>query len=659
MRSPPPVHLDFETFSELDLKVVGTCKLAEHPSTEVLCAAYAIGDEEPDLWTPDDPPPRRLFRQIARGSLVHAWNAEMEIPVWRDVCAARMGWPEVPDRQWRDTEAVALSLALPAALENCGAILGLEIQKDRRGHHVMRKLCKPRKPSKNNPATRWTPESVPQDYADLYSYCRQDVRAERAIYHALPLQELPPRELATWRLTVEMNLRGWTVDYRSVGLMLSLLRKHRARALKEIETLTDGEIQTDGQQAKILAWLSERGVDLPNYQKLTIEEALEGRLPRRARRLLELRRELGKSSVKKYAAMRARLCADGTVKNNLLYHGAGTGRDAGRGMQIQNFPRASISKTDAGVEVALRALRTENPLGAVEILYGMVPHFASMLLRPMLVAEEGAELFAADFGQVENRIAVWYADCAYGIKIFEDGLDEYVMFARDFYEVPYEEVTAPQRQHSKHAVLGCCFGLGWKGLMAQAKRFSAPTTRDVAEKMVDHYREVYAEVVAMWYGLERAAKRAVKEPGAPQKYHGVHFQVRDDFLFMKLASGRELAYYDPKVEFKPTPWGRRKWTVTHTGRIVGTKWGRVKISPGRFFENLVQATARDAMMHGAKATTRAGYDLVGRVHDELISEADEGAGSVEEYCRLMIDVPRWLDGIPIKATGWTGRRYKK
>jgi len=666
-----PVHLDFETYSEANVKKVGSSRHAEHPSTEILCAAWAIGGEDPRVWVPGDRPPGRLFRQVARGALVHAWNVEMEIPVWSDVCAARMGWPPIPFEQWRDTSAVALTLALPAALDNCGAALGLEIQKGHRGKHLVNKLCKPRRPTKNDPSTRWTPGTAPGEFEELYEYCRQDVRAERAIYEALPSRRLPPLELQTWRLTVRMNLRGWAVDAESVELVLDLLQRHQARARKKIRSLTGGAVESDSQRDRALAWLEGLGVRLPDYTADTIERALagtglrgvllkEGGLPRRARKFLELRRELGKSSTRKYAAMRARLCRDGRVKNNILYHGAGTGRDAGRGIQIQNFPRASISKTDDGVEVALRALRSEDPLGAVETLYGMVPHFASRMLRPMLVAGPGKRLLAADLRQVENRIAVWYAGCQYGIEIFERGLDEYKMFARDFYGVAYDDVGEAQRQHSKHAVLGCCFGLGAVGLMAQAERFKAPTTLAVATRMVKHYREVYFEVVAMWYGLERAAKRALKKRGEVESYRAVEFQVRGRFLFMRLASGRELAYLDPKVELKTTPWGKRRWTVTHMGTNSKTrKWERMKIIPGRFFENAVQATARDAMMWGARSTTRAGYDLVGRVHDELVSEAPLGRGSVDEYCRLMVDPPPWLDGVPIEAEGWEGERYKK
>lgn len=691
----PHAHLDFETYSELDLRKVGSCRYAEHPSTEVLCAAWAIGGEVPAVWVPQrgrldlagegllpsgtiGDPPEALFEHVARGGLVYAWNVEFEIPIWERVCVERMGWPSVPQDQWRDTGAVALKYALPANLEGAGAALGLDVVKDKRGAHLVHKLSKPRRPSKHDPSIRWTPAKVPQDFADFYEYCRQDVRAERAVGLALPAEDLDPLELQVWRLTVEMNLRGWAVDAKSVDLMLELLEFHRERRLSELRQVTGGEIRTDNQRDKILAWLGERRIFLPDWTADTIERELKGEgggiardLPPDARRVLEIRRDLGKASTKKYVAMLDRRCDDGTVKNNLLYHGASTGRDAGRGMQIHNFPRAAVSKSQEGIEVAFRVLRSRDNLEAVELLYETVPHFASKMLRPMLVASPGRILYSADYSSIENVVTVWIAECPYGIDLFRRELDEYKMFATHFYDVAYDRVDADQRQRCKPAVLGCCFGLGWIGMMIQAERFGEPIKEQFAHDIVDRYRSLYPEVVDTWYGLAKAAMHTIKT-GNKARYKRVKFLIEGEFLKMRLPSGRELAYREPLVEKKMTPWGQKVPTVTHMGVDSKTKkWVRMKITPGRFLENAVQATARDIMMHGALAAHAMGYDPVGRVHDEVISEVDQGCGSVEEYVELLTRKPGWLDApprgpdqiaeyqIPVRAEGWRGRRYRK
>jgi len=907
MARPPRAHIDFETFSAADLKRVGPCKYAEHGSTEVLCLGWAIGDEEPRLWEPRHPPPARLFRHVAEGGIVCAWNAEFERAIWQSACWDRMAWPLIPLRQWRDTAATAASLALPIHLASAGAALKLDVQKDKRGTYLIQKLCKPRRPSKSNLAARWTPETAPEDFRELYAYCRQDVKSERAIERALPILDVSPLELEVWRLTVQMNERGWAVDLPSVERMLGLLARHATGASAEIRRLTGGAVETGGQRDKILEWLRGRGVEVADLKVETVAKKLAEVADPEARRLLELRQEIAKASVKKYAAMRDRACRDGTVKNNVVYHGSTTGRDAGRGMQIQNFPRATVvpkkePNPEASIERAVRALWTQSPLGAVELAYGSATQFASAMLRSMLVAKPGRILYGADYcvdpcalvltedlrwiqareliigqeiiafdekpaggnsraprrlktaqilrkslirthkvrvsttlgstivsgahgflmrrtkwktswqwceasklrpgdrvafaatpwvcqsdyrtgwlagfldgegcvnsqrvaaGQnhglvleraklflhllkidfttverksknfstisvgrmwdklrllgtvrpcrllpkansiwegkkalgedaevlrvedlgeglvvalgtstktffsdgffshnssIENRITVWYAEDAKGIEIFERGLDQYRMFASDFYGVRYEDVDPAQRDHAKGVILGCCFGMGADTFLRQAAKFGQETTKEVAQRAIDGYREIYADVVQLWYGLNRAAIEAVRTK-RPTRYKRIQFRVEGRFLYMVLASSRRLAYYEPRVDLVRMPWGEKKPAVTCMGTDAYSKeWRRLSISPGRFTENAVQATARDVMMAGALATQRAGYDLVGRVHDELISEADPGFGSVSEYEKLMTEPLPWLVGIPIEAKGWSGRRFRK
>jgi DNA polymerase len=655
------VHLDFEAFSEVSIKKVGTCRYAEHPSTEVLCAAYALDDGKPRVWVPGDPHPRELFEWIEDGALVHAWNVEMEIPTWREICVRRMGWPRIPFSRWRDTAALSLVHAMPAKLEDAGRAMGLAIQKDSRGKHLINKLCKPRRPSKTNPATRWTPKTAPKDFEDLYEYCARDVEAERAVGDALPIHDLDPLELAVWRLTTRANFRGWAIDSGSVDAMLGVLDRHSSERLAELSDLTQGVVTTSRQVDKGRRWLRAAGLDLPNLQADTVKEALKERdLPRRARAFLHIRRELALSSVAKYQSMAERVCDDGTVKNNLLHHGAATGRDAGRGIQIQNFPRKSVVKNQDGVERAVAILRREDPARAARIICGSVPRYASEMLRSMLIARPGKELFAADFAQIENRVTVWYADCPYGIDVFRRGLDEYRMFGSQFYygdDLHYDDVDDTQRDHSKRAVLGFCFGMAEKTYVALAKTFGVDVSLAEGKRVKDFYRGLYKEVVQLWHGLNRAAMTAVQDK-TRTRFKRIGFEVRGDFLFMRLASDRELAYYRPRVMLVPTPWGEDRPAVTHMGFSKKRQWTRLKMTPGRWTENAVQATARDVLMECSLEAEDAGYEQVGRVHDELVAERDVGTGDLEEFVGFMRN-PKWLKGIPIVAEGWVGRRYRK
>lgn len=689
MTQPPIAHIDFESFSELDIRKVGTSRMAEHPSTEILCMAWAIGDEEPKCWIPRDAfetlaglkmlngqwhhhEPAELFHHFLGDGLVYAWNVEMEIPHWRKIMVKRHGWPAIPDTRWRDTAAVSLTYGLPPKLEHAGHALGLDAQvlKDTRGKTLLNKLAKPRR-KKGVP--RWTVADAPQDYADLYRYCIQDVVAERAIHHALPTQDLTRKELAIWRLTTRMNLRGVTIDIRDAVRMLEVLEDHRRRLRLELAELTFGMVETENQIEKLVTWAASQGVGLPNLQAETVENLLksERALPDRVRRVLEIRLSLAKASTKKYDAMENRVCDDGSVKNNVLHHGASTGRDAGRGVQFLNLPRANVanikgmtdSEADHALDLAHQLLWLDNPVESIGILRGDVHDYAKRSLRSYLVAREGHDLIAADLASIENRITVWLADCKYGINLFEKGLDEYKLFAstRLFPGIDYDEIDSDQRQIAKPAVLGCCFGLAWKGLQRQAEGYGVILTEDKARAAVKGYRTLYHEVVSTWYDLENAAKYAI-ETGEPSRLRRIRFRMFEDFLMMRLPSGREIAYYQPKVEDCMTPWGKMRPTITHSGFLGNTKvWGRVRLIPGRLFENAVQATARCVMMAGAirVAKAAAGYEMIIRVYDELVAEVLEGQGDLGEFVELMVKPEPWLTGIPIGADGWRGKRYRK
>jgi DNA polymerase len=664
-------HIDFETFSELPLKgqkSVGSYKYARHPSTELLCMAWAIEDEEPELWLPGDPLPARLGRHVQEGGLVWAWNCEFEMPIWEFVCTQRMGWDPIPFNSWRDSAALALSFSLPAALGNAGKAFGVDSVKDQRGEHLINKLCKPRKPSASNPDLRWTPDTAPDDFEDLYEYCLQDVRSERAVQRKLPREDLPPNELKTWRMTVRMNQRGWQVDVDSSRRMIKFMNDRKAAALSELRALTGRRVETVGQTEKIRNFLADRGLELPNLQAETVEEALRLKLDRRSRRVLELRQELGGSATNKYASQLRLADDDGIVRNLLMYHGATTGRDAGRGIQIQNYKRESLGSTDREFDLALRALDLPKPVETIQLMYGKSPvEFASLMTRPMLRSRPGRVLFSGDFSGIENRVSAWYAGCEYALDIFRQGLDEYKMFGKKYYSCDYDDVTKKQRDHSKRAVLSLVFGSGWPRFQDTCAQYGDPCTDEVAKETVRFYRRsLYPEVVSMWSGLVDAAKAAIRNPGRrvalKRKYATVKFVVLKDFLFMTLASGRSLAYYQPKIQLKMPPWGKtaddKIETITHMAQ-KNSGWYRVNLIPGRIFENLVQATARDVMMEGAHQVIDAGYPLVGRVHDELINERLEGEGDLDEYLELMCPDLDWLQGVPIVAEGWTGFRYRK
>lgn len=609
------------------------------------------------------------MKHIAKGGHVHAWNAEFEIPWWQTQMVDKLDWEPIPFLQWRDTAAVALALGFPAALEKSAPALGIEDRKDKRGKHLINKLCKPRKPSKNNPATRWTPETATVDFLDFYDYNIQDVVTERAMYWALPSQRSLHGELQVWRQTVAMNSRGLPMDIPSVERLINILEVNKINANLEVFRITKGKIQTVGQREKIIDWCKKKGTKIPNLQKKTVEDLLLStrmkgsarvKMNPRVKKLLKLRQELSKSSTAKFTSVMNRVCQDGTVKDNLLYHGASTGRYAGRGFQAQNLPRASVSNSQAGVLRAIEVLDVDKPAGAIELMYGSVPHFASAMIRSMIRAPKGKVFYGADFLSVENKVTVWYADDEYGISIFNDGLDQYRMWCQDHFDIEYDDVTKAQRAMGKQVILGCCFGMGWKTLIKTCAKYGIIVSPKQAKRSVKKYRAMYPEVMEFHKDLAEAAMNAIGNPGRSFSCSYLKCRVEGEFLYIKLGSGRMLAYHKPEVRREKAPWGQYIPTVTHMGTNTYTKkWMRLSASPGRLTENVVQATARDIMVDRSFAIEEAGYPLILSVHDELIAQTPEDFGSTREFVSIMDDQPDWISGIPITTEGWKGQRYRK
>jgi DNA polymerase len=336
--------IDFETRSAAPLKRCGAWQYAAHPSTEIMCLAWRLPDWAPSetaLWHPAYPglgiaeegqgDLAELFAWLGRGGLVEAHNAWFERCIWKHVAAARLGWPPIPHRSWRCSAAKAASHALPRGLADATAALGLGTTKDEAGAKVMKKVSRPRASG----ITQWWESR--ELFKALWAYCRQDVAVEAALSEALP--DLSAEETEVYLLDQAMNERGFALDGAAVDTALVLIERETARLTAELNELTQGNPDKATKRAKMVAWLAEQGVELEDTQKATVAEALEGDMAEAPRRVLEILREVGLASTAKYEAMRHWRASDGRAHGGLLYHGAGTGRWSGRGVQPQNFPK--------------------------------------------------------------------------------------------------------------------------------------------------------------------------------------------------------------------------------------------------------------------------------------------------------------------------------
>jgi DNA polymerase bacteriophage-type len=662
------ISIDFESFSRCDLKKCGTSRYAEDPSTEVLCLAWATDPSDVRLWIPGQPAPHELFNLMGRHKM-RAWNAYFELRIWKEVCTKRMGWPEVDVDNFVDTQADALALSLPDSLDACASALKTMHQKDAQGKRLINTLCKPVKPTKAHPTDRWTKQQAHNDHILLYDYCKQDVRTEMAISAMLPysVTEKEGMEREIWKATVRANERGIPIDVELVTSVSFLLEEKIARLTEELRHLTGGLIQTTNQNVALQAFLNDRflGGALTNMQGITLEACLKDDIAPEARRLLEIYQQANYASVAKYKKMLMQLCSDGTIKDNHLYHGAATGRDAGRGVQVQNLPRATVDDPEFAIEII-----KERNLDRVECVFGNIIELASALIRPSFCAPEGTTFFNADLSQIEARKTCWIAREQDLLDDYRNGRDAYKSMAAKMYHKGYEDVEKVQRQAGKIAVLACGFQGGSNALIGMAENYGIEFADDEADQIVKAFRTSRPKLVATWKAFAEAAREAVNNPAniyPVETNERFKFFVKGIFLFMLLPNKRLLAFPFPRWEEVKAPWSTEEkpakiWQVTHMhlDSTRGRKWLRRAISGASLMQSAVQGLSRDILMEGILRLEEVGFPHLFRVHDEVTCSVDEFSGqTLENFTEIFSQVPEWCSDLPIAADPWQGERYHK
>ncbi len=666
-------------------------------------------------------------RLLSDADIIEAHNFEFERAMWQMNFGPKNDLPMLPLDKCRCSLAKASYHGMPRGLGDLCKALGVAVQKDDVGAKVMMKMCRPKRLVKaeweafaKTCGYKWTElkamqvdlyqtialgwhhvdkwskrwgipaEPVegslsaggfidwyedPQDIVTLCRYCMTDVEAEHHASEALP--DLPERELRVWQMDQQINARGLATDQRTAKAMMELVEQHTADLLDELSTITNGEVQTPKQTQRfknhVNALLPEEH-QLGDLRAESVKAALKNEaIQGEARRLLEIRKSLALSSVAKYEAIINRASRDGRVRSSILYHGAGTGRFSGRGIQPHNFPRGKFSDAEACI-----ALLNTGNVALVKALWGDPPAIASTCLRGVLVAPEGKEFTCSDYSNIEGRVVAWLAGEEWKVQSFRDydtivgfdakgkpirkGEDNYKMAYSRAFDVDVKAVTKDMRQIGKVMELACGYQGGVGAFQTMAGTYGVRVPDEQAQELVKLWREAHPNVVALWYGLEEAALMAVGHPGKAYKYRDTAYKMSRDgrFLLCRLPSGRLLHYAFPELREEQMPWGAMKTVVTYMGIDSTTgKYVRNKAYGGLLAENVTQAVSRDVMVDGMFRVEEAGYPVVLTVHDEVLSEHEVGFGSVDEFSTLLSVNPPWADGLPIAAAGWRGTRYRK
>jgi DNA polymerase len=642
------LRIDFETRSEIDLKTRGAWVYAEHESTLVLCLAYQVDDAPVEICDPMGPfsaAPWSLRAAIQGAGPIEAHNVLFERAIYEKILVGRFDWPPIRPTRWKCSAALSRAFGLPGSLENAGKALGLADQKDPKGRRLMLKLCK---------ASGKAP-SAPE-LAGLYDYCQKDVLAERAV--SAELGELSETELAVLRLEHKINTRGILVDLDAVEGALEIIARLDELAIQRTKEITGGAVDSPLQVAALASWINSRGVYVPNLQRETVETlAISLELPEDVREILGLRLSMSRSSTRKFRAMKDRTSRDGRVRSTLVYCGAErTGRFSGSGIQIQNFPRGSL-KPDM-VEIALDAIRARD-LDLLRLLWADPMSVLSSCLRGCLVAAPGREFIAADFASIEARVLFWLAGDNRALDIIRNGRDLYVDMATAIFSAPANEIDKTRRDLGKRTVLGAGYGMGPDKFLATCKAAGVELSPGLAERAIKTYRRRFSQVPKLWSIYEATARRVILSGRAAQvrtpeyKPVPIRFLMVDKprrALAIELPSGRRLHYYDPEVE--PD--------LSYAGTDPKShKWARIGTYGGKLVENVTQATARDILIESMLKLENAGFPIVASIHDEAVSEIDEGERTTEEFVEIMSRAPQWIGNCPIAASGWRGKRFQK
>lgn len=623
------LFIDIETYSPVDLKKSNVYAYVSHPDFRILMCAYARNWEE-DVQITADPARITEIAQLTQTpeTLTWAHNAAFE-----RICFSRHLGLDVANGEflspdsWEDTQALAGEHGYPQRLEELARALGGEA-KDTAGTRLINLFSKP-----NRKGERTLPTDKPQEWHDFKEYCRQDVVVLREIASTLPGWPTP-MERQLWLTDQRINDRGILVDREMARSAVEAAEENQRDQMEESRALTGLANPNSG--AQLLPWLQSRGAPAANLQKATVEGLLATELDPTVRRVLELRQELALVASKKYTAALDRLTADGRLRGSFHFFGAHTGRWAGRGVQLQNLPSASLTSGDETEEQADALIGAA--VDSLKLGLGASAHTLKALVRPMFQGP----FTVVDYSAIEARVLAWLAGEEWALEAFRAGRDIYVETA--------ERMSTPQRAMTRKEGKVAVLALGYNGGINSLRAMGADGSDNDLQLLVNQWRSANECITSLWAEMDHAFRR-----GGPV---GEHMSVETDGRdrLIRLPSGRAITYHDVRESWITNKWGNR---VKQLSFADPKRYGwRADTYGGRLTENVTQAVARDVLAEALVRLDAMGYDVVGHVHDEILVEG-AWPGSVEEVSEVMCTLPLWASGLPVSGAGYRTGRYRK
>lgn len=682
------LYIDCETYSELDLRKVGTYRYAEN--CEVMLVTWAVDDGPVQYWdrTADVELPYLLRSALTSDVTVLAHNAIFD----RTVLDHERITSHVPIKNWRCTMVQALSHGLPGGLDDLCEIFKVDHDKAKikDGKRLIQLFCKPR--PKNSKIRRATRETHPEEWTRFVQYACNDIEAMRAVHTKLPAWNYPRKpELSLWHLDQIINDRGILIDREHAEATLRAVERAQQRLKEQTVDMTDGRLQSTTQvQATLDYIMEEYGIHTDNLTKAGVKKLLELDIPEGLRSLLETRQQAGSSSTAKYKALLDKSSSDGRFRGGIQFAGASrTRRAGGRGFQPQNLPsRGLLPKwlVEEGIELM--------KIGAEDLLFPNTMHLAVSAIRQTLIAPPGKKFCISDLSNIEGRKVAWYANEEWKLKAFSDfdagtGHDLYnLAYARSF-KTEVETVTKEQRAIGKVMELFLGYGGGVGAFVTGAAGYgfnlekladdifdTLPRAQvDEAYNFLDWtksqkrprhgltdkafmavdvlkrlWRNAHPGVTRLWADLQNAAEETIRTK-RPHDVGLLRFDMKGSWLRIRLASGRYLCY--PHAAYS------NEEGITFYGVDQFTrKWSKQRTYSGKLLENICQSSARDVLYDAMPRAENHGFSIVLHVHDELVAEARKEL-RVDDLSAIMAAGEPWTKGLPLAAAGHESDRYCK
>lgn len=654
------ITIDIETRSDKDISKCGIYAYTDTPYFDILLFAYSI-DEQPvqvvDMANGEEIPENVLVALVDENVIKRAFNVNFE-----RVCLSkylRKNYPQyfqsysidedtvgdfLNPESWHCSMIHARTLGLLLSLAEVGKVLGIEQQKMTEGKALIKFFCVPYDTIDGVPQFH-SPTDYPDKWEIFKAYNKRDVEAELEIDRRLSRFPVPDFLWKEFYLDQEINDRGILVDMQLADKAIGLDAEAKEELTAEMKRLTG--VENPNSVYQLLDWLETQGYKSDSLGKTQVQELIKtAKEP--VKSVLQMRLQLSKSSVKKYTAMKNTACSDNRARGMFSFYGASrTGRWAGRNVQLQNLPQNHLPDlTEA------RELVKYGSFDSVQMLYDDVPDTLSQLIRTAFIPRQGMKFIVADFSAIEARVIAWLAGEEWRMRAFAYGEDIYCASASKMFGVPVVKhgENGHLRQKGKISELACGFG-GSVGAMKAMGADSLGLSDTELKQIVTDWREASPHITELWWAVDRAVKKAVEEKTAT-KTHGLLFSYEAGFLFIRLPSGRRLAYAKPYI-------GKNKFggkSVTYMGINAQKKWDRLESYGPKFVENCVQGIARDLLMYSMQTLSQ--YFIVGHIHDEIILECPEDT-KLEEICQQMARTPDWAKGLLLRADGYECSFYKK